>query len=284
MTLRDMVRERGRLLSTLDLVELMTGKFDILIIARIVHATSTVDNIYDDVREFRVQDGTVFDSESGVDLVKFCIDSGLPTTSDALLELVKLYDPANPDSYRSDSNSDREWTGRYRRCIGLISFSIKSELSRLTFIHIDPSLQWYWNNPLNHWGHVIAAWPDTNDDIENASRCMALSMPTSAVFHLSRIAERGLRDACAKYIPAADLPQPPQQMMGKYLECIENFAKIKPKPAGAVELTEAATYFRPIKSVWRDNVSHAGVEYNERQAERCYTAIRDMLIACAKLV
>jgi len=182
------------------------------------------------------------------------------------------------------TNVDPDYNRRVLSAFEHFSATVSDELSVIQFLSLSSDHTRLYSNPFEGWDDVLKVWPDAVNDIESAGQCIALSLPTAAVFHLSRIAERGLRQACAKYIPATDLPQPPYQMMGKYLECIDNFAKIRPVPAGAIDLTEAASYFRPIKNVWRDNVSHAGIEYNEGQAKRCYIAIRDMLMACAKIL
>jgi hypothetical protein len=58
--------------------------------------------------------------------------------------------------------------------------------------HLSPSEHDLYTNPLAGWEAVVEKFPAAADDLEEAGRCLALQLPTAAVFHLMRVNELGL--------------------------------------------------------------------------------------------
>src|SRR5271166_1409743 len=66
------------------------------------------------------------------------------------------------------------------------------ELSTKLFFQLPYSRKELFENPLAKWGEVIDRFPDCIQDINEASKCFALSRYAACVFHCVQIIEHGL--------------------------------------------------------------------------------------------
>src|ERR1017187_3127611 len=83
---------------------------------------------------------------------------------------------------------------------------LDDELAGALFFSIDPSEIEYYRNPTRDWEQVVKAWPKTQIDIEESSRCYALSRYAAAIFHALLIAELGVIEVAKLVNAAGDKP------------------------------------------------------------------------------
>jgi hypothetical protein len=69
---------------------------------------------------------------------------------------------------------------------------LESELSHRIFLHLRSDRQKFFDEPRAGWEEVIDRFNETITDIEEMSRCFALSRYPAAVFHSTQIVEAGL--------------------------------------------------------------------------------------------
>jgi BMFP domain-containing protein YqiC len=140
-----------------------------------------------------------------------------------------------------------------------------------------------YKEPRKGWGTAIARFPDTATDIEEASKCLAVSRFTAAVFHSLLVVEAGVIE------------------LGTFIgvnDPLSNWAAITKKlkkilDADYKTLTPFEQQYRPffeqihgtieaLKNAWRNKVSHAlgkltvmtGEEFHPDVAEEILIATR----------
>lgn len=310
--LYDLIRSKGPLLSLLDLVEMMQS-FDLKAITRISYflgdfgrdskfgyhlsevididiALSSLENFGKECDKFGF-DTTYHNANLAIKTAKRFMERS--KVLHAFLQASPM-----PDKTTANDAEMAAWLGEHdkiesalkndknilRSQLDEINKSFAIQADSLKVLYIERGKTAFWIDPESGWEDVIKQWPDTAYDIVEAGKCLALDRPTAAVFHLARIGERGLRDACKKYLPPAYLPLAGFETMGAYFRGIDDYAKPAPQPLGAVKLSEAAELFRPIKNIWRDDVMHCNAKYTEEEARVCYYAIQNMLKESIKIL
>ena len=79
-----------------------------------------------------------------------------------------------------------------------LSVSLARELEQEYFVHISGERQRYLDSDALFGSDVKTTFPEAAMDIRDAGNCFALGLSTSAVFHLMRVAEYGLRALARK--------------------------------------------------------------------------------------
>lgn len=142
------------------------------------------------------------------------------------------------------------------------------------------------------WAATIAAFPSTLKEIEDAIDCYALTRNTASVFHLMRIAEYGLRSLARER--KVVFPKKPLEW-AVWSEIIREIQKSADKqwdnaPSGAAK--DAALHFYRgavgqffgFKDQYRNAVSHVRVRYDEHQALRVVSQVRDFMNELSKKI
>ena len=110
-----------------------------------------------------------------------CIDLELKTCADSLRRMRRIL--ANPNgTYEQIWEIGKELDGRLR-----------AEMEGRVFLSLSMEEAKYFENYRQRWGEFLELYPSTEDDIEEASKCIALSRNTACVFHLMRVLEVALR-------------------------------------------------------------------------------------------
>jgi len=171
-----------------------------------------------------------------------------------------------------------------------LSGEIEIELSRRHFIIVDPAKVEFLRGGRRLLGEkVLAAFPSAENDIENAAHCLAMDLNTAAVFHLIRVAEFGMR-ALARHLKIK-VKRNTIDSAG-WTEIIQDIKDVtavrwgkRPKGKKARQTATAFLKFCEVatdelnvfKEVWRNNVMHAGLPYNEHDAHGVYIHVRDFM-------
>lgn len=131
---------------------------------------------------------------------------------------------------------------------------------------------------------VESAFPDTQSDIEEASKCLALARPTACVFHLMRAAEG------AASILSAHLNGETHQENGEPLHFGGLFnqvsSKIEEMPRGPSKdaWLKLKGFMSSLNRGTRTKVAHPGTVYTERQAERIYDLTKSFMEEAEELL
>jgi hypothetical protein len=105
----------------------------------------------------------------------------------------------------------------------------------------------YYEYPLDGWKEVVAAFPDTAFEIEEASKCYALNRNTAIVFHIMRAIEIGIKallDSTGKTVKTPT--------WGNYINAIADYAKENPTLPNNDALVEVVAHMRSVKDAWRN--------------------------------
>lgn len=158
---------------------------------------------------------------------------------------------------------------------------LKDELDSKLFLRINPQHVPYYNDWSQGWEGVIERFPDIGFDVEEASKCFALSRYTACVFHASRIAEVGAV-AVGKAVGYND-PKPSLHSALNYLEnalrvARENYPQANPGIKVNVHFyAEIVVHMQAVNQAWRQRVSHMDNKYTEEEAERGFIAIKSLM-------
>lgn len=113
-------------------------------------------------------------------------------------------------------------------------------------------------------------------DIQEAGKCLALSLGTACVMHLMRAVEAGLK-ALSK-----QLELPDQNDWGSHLRQIEKELEIRAKKAKArsteeIFYSEAAIQLAHVKTAWRNPTMHIDRTYTVEEAEDIFQAVKILM-------
>lgn len=116
----------------------------------------------------------------------------------------------------------------------------------------------YYERPRNGWDETIARFADLVTDVEEASKCFALSRYPAAVFHSVQIVEIGLIEL-GKFINVSD----PQSGWTAVSGALTKIIKTDYKMLGEFEkmnrpfLEQVQGTVDGLKNAWRNKISHA---------------------------
>ena len=142
----------------------------------------------------------------------------------------------------------------------------------------------------NLFGKQVAkAFPSSRSEIRSAGNCLAMDENTAAVFHLMRVAELGMR-ALARHLKVK-IKRNTIDSAG-WTEIIKNIGDATAgrwgkRPKGKKARQDATAFLKccevatnelnVFKEIWRNNVMHAGLPYNEHEAHGVFIRVRDFM-------
>ncbi len=159
----------------------------------------------------------------------------------------------------------------------------EKELKGKLFFYISSDRAVFW--PTETQPHlfdetVADTFPDANQDIAAAGRCLALNEGTACVFHLMRVLEHGLRPIATHFSVPFSLDS-----WHKVIKGIEDAIETLRNKRGLTEAdrqditfySEAATQFRHFKDAWRNHVTHARTVYTPNEAESIFNHVKEFM-------
>jgi hypothetical protein len=154
---------------------------------------------------------------------------------------------------------------------------IEDELRSRHFFFVSPSRVNYYQMPMLFGQEVHDLFPKAIDDIEEAGKCIALGLGTSAVMHLCRVMEEGLK----KLASMLNIPFAPS--WESYLDQIARKIAAKHKQKG-ISWKRDEKYFRDIsgdlltvKQAWRNPTMHIERRYTPEEAEGIFKAVAALM-------
>lgn len=161
---------------------------------------------------------------------------------------------------------------------------IVDDLSHQLFLMVPEDRASLYRQPEPPFGENVAArFPNAAYDIAAAARCMALDEWTAAVFHLMRVLEKGLH-SLATHLGLGLSSEIELENWKNIIDQIERGIRAleqTPKSASKTKAlrfySEAASQFRYFKDAWRNHVSHARAQYDEREALVIFEHVRTFM-------
>jgi hypothetical protein len=133
---------------------------------------------------------------------------------------------------------------------------------------------------------VDTAFPSVSKDIRNAGYCLATECHTAAVFHLMRVAERGLRALARDRRVALPKKGSPIELatweeiireLEKSEEAIRSYPKTLAREAQYEFYHGAMMQFRRFKNVFRNRAMHSRDDFGRTQAVAVFENVRDFM-------
>ena len=164
-------------------------------------------------------------------------------------------------------------------CSGLreLQSRIEDQLSSKHFLFIQPARIDYYQSPMLFGQNVNDKFPAAIGDIEDAGKCLAVGLGTSAVMHLMRVMESGLKTL------GKSLKIPYAPSWESYLKQIQSKIDAKHKTKG-VQWKLDEKFFRDvsgdlltIKQAWRNPTMHIDRRYSPDEAEEIFKAVRALM-------
>lgn len=165
-----------------------------------------------------------------------------------------------------------------------IIFSVSDELHGRYYYSLDGTRLSLFNIETDKWAKTFKKLPSAVEDIEEASKCLALGRNTAAMFHLMRAMEISVKRAGRKLgISNVD------RDWGKILSDVGTKISEMPKSAPPEKrkrnkwsLAHANLYH--VKEAWRNETMHPKQTYTEEQATEAYRAVCAFMNQLAALV
>jgi hypothetical protein len=184
-------------------------------------------------------------------LVEHC--DRLPMTQKGVHSLIRILE--NPKYMESWSRTEHVLMTSITEVLG----RLEDELSLNLFFRLPADKKKYFDEPLKGWEEVIKRFPEITSNVEEMSKCFALSRYASSVFHALRAIEGGLIHL-GVFLKVPDPKSGWTAVISKlailvvktnYKSLPRNFKKCFPFLEQMHGVTEA------LKSAWRNKISHA---------------------------
>src|SRR5262249_51752186 len=154
---------------------------------------------------------------------------------------------------------------------------LKDEMEGRVFLSLSAGEGNLYREPLQGWDDVFGRFPEALDDVEAASKCLAIGQGTATVMHLMRVMELGLK-ALAK---ALGIPYAPswesylkqiQTQIGKvWTDKTPEWKKEEPF------YRDASGDLLSVKQAWRNPSMHVVRKYGPDEALEIYVAVRTFM-------
>ena len=169
---------------------------------------------------------------------------------------------------------------------------INRELAKWQFVPIQPDMVRFFNQDTLFGWEVFDKFENARGDIREAGNCIAVGLPTSAVFHLMRVAEYGLRKIAGSL--RVTLTHRGKNQPVEFADwdkiitgCNNQIAKARLLASGAkrqakLELfSDGAQHCLFMKDIWRNSTSHTRSPYSQSEAVSAFDRVRDFMVFLA---
>ena len=139
-----------------------------------------------------------------------------------------------------------------------LSARLRDEMDGRFFLSLSLIETDYYANYRQKWNDVIQRFPNTEDDIDVAGKCFALSRYSAAVFHSLQIIEIGLIELGRVLVVKDPLPgwsATTNRLKGILRIKYQDRTAFQQKHSALLEQLDMLT--EALKSAWRNKVSHA---------------------------
>jgi nitric oxide synthase oxygenase domain/subunit len=139
-----------------------------------------------------------------------------------------------------------------------VTIRLEEELAIRLLFQLPQEQQKYFETPTDEWEEVIARFPDTINNIEEMSKCFALSRFSAAVYHACQVIELGLIEL-GKFLEVSD-PKSGFTAVTRELKKLidKGHSNLPPKYRDCFDFLEQMHgLIEALKSAWRNKIDHA---------------------------
>jgi hypothetical protein len=150
--------------------------------------------------------------------------------------------------------SDRE----LYRLVEELQGRLHDEMEETTFFSLSAKEASQYLRPFEGWEEIVEQFPDATSDIEEASKCLALSRHAASVFHSLQVVEFGLL-RLGEFLDSED-PNPGWTSVASRLRVVvEKPFKVRNQfeRDNYVFIEQVQGTVEALKNAWRNKVSHA---------------------------
>jgi len=211
------------------------------------------------------------------ELVAVCEAAGLRTSAKAVARIQELI-----HFQQSGAVFD---CSALQRASQIMATTIEDELSTHEFFMMDSSEAKAWGRK-NLYGDVVSdAFPSTDCELEEETKCYAVGRFTAAVFHLMRVADIGLC-AFARSIHADPANKSWETVLKRMQDKLDENSAAKPPDWKSTEqyYSDLMAHFRSIKNAWRNYTMHGSERYSKDKAEEVFVNVRALMRGLAERV
>ena len=149
---------------------------------------------------------------------------------------------------------------------------VKDQLRGRAFLYLTPNERALFEAKQPPFGHEVAArFPLWSEDIEEASKCLALGRATAAVFHTMRVLESGVQELWRKLQVPAPMPKNWQNLLDQANKQIKTLDQQLPETRA---YAESAAHLYHVKLAWRNEVMHPKQTYTLEEANSVFLSSR----------
>jgi|ERR1017187_744455 hypothetical protein len=171
--------------------------------------------------------------------------------------------------------------GEYKKLISEIQGRLKDEMAMRKFFSLDTAESEQYATPLRGWEEVVHRFPIALSDIEEMSKCFALSRYAGAVFHSVNVIECGLLDL-GKFIGVQD-PKSGWTAVSGRLETLvikTKFPDLAPEIKPHFQFLEQVHgTVASLKNAWRNKISHTQGRLTVMTADFNYEVAEEIIMA-----
>lgn len=161
--------------------------------------------------------------------------------------------------------------------LDFIQLQLMDELNRMKLYLVPENLAPLYENEIPFGQKVFDNFPSAVRDSQNAARCLAIGQPTAAMFHLTRVMERGLEAYAAKL----GIPYSPS--WESYIKHLNNHIAVDWSKKEKVWKSSEPFHkdilgdITAIKIAWRNPTVHISDDYSFEEAMRAYSAVNGFM-------
>jgi len=208
-------------------------------------------------------------------LAELCSKYGLLTTASTAKLTVDKYATPQPDPGFTQLSEEVRIARRV----------LNQEMGTLCYMEIPPAQRHYWNNQKPFGASVSARFPETDYDLEQAAKCLALDRYTACVFHLMRALDHVLNIFAGHIGATFD----PMKNWKPILKAIKD--KIDPMPEGTIDEKQKKEdyqrvygHLQAVMNAWRNPTMHPRKDYDIESAEDVFCTTRGFMRDLTKVI
>lgn len=156
---------------------------------------------------------------------------------------------------------------------------VEDQLRGKLFYFVNPEKAGYYKTKNLFGENVFNNFPSTIADIEDAGKCLALGLGTSAVMHLMRVLESGLKGlAKTRHINIPYAPSWESYLNQIQNQIAENHKKKSPDWLAVEKFyRDVSGDLITIKQAWRNPTMHIERRYNIEEAEEIFNTVKSFM-------
>lgn len=165
-----------------------------------------------------------------------------------------------------------------------IEQQLLQDMHEFLFLQVDAEYRDDIDNEKWFGEKVSESFSTVNNDVRDAGNCFTVGLWTAAVFHLMRVAERGLR--ALAYDRRVRVPKGPLELanweeiireLEKAEDAIKQFPKTLARESQYKFYHSAMMELRALKNVYRNPGMHTRAAFNEHEAKACLEHVRSLM-------